>query len=94
MLFCLQRLLLVIALLFSQQLAFAHAQEHQLKGTTSDKQACEQCTLATQLGGTPTSAAPSLDNGLAHSAPRIALHSVFLPGASAPFSSRAPPASF
>ena len=55
MLLCLQRLLLVVVLLFSQQVASAHAQDHQLKGTVSDQQVCEQCVLAAHLGSAPTS---------------------------------------
>lgn len=94
MLPCLQRLLLVLALLFSQQVALAHAQDHQLKGTLSDKQACEQCALAIQLGGAPTSSAPAVHVECGFAAPACAAHSVHLPGASTPFSSRAPPAPF
>jgi len=88
----LQRLLLIAVLLFSQQVAFAHAQEHQLEGTASDKQACEQCVLAAQLGGAPTSDAPRVQAVAGHAMPACPVHSIFLPGAFAPFSSRAPPA--
>jgi len=93
MLLCLQRLLLVIALLFSQQVAFAHAQEHQLKGTASDQRACQQCAMVAQLGSTPTAPAASFDNGLGFPVPEYSAGSIHTPGAFAPFRSRAPPAS-
>ncbi|MCC7549604.1 MAG: hypothetical protein IT532_17785 [Burkholderiales bacterium] len=89
----LQRLLLVIVLLFSQQVAFAHALDHQLAGTTSDQQACEQCARAVQLGGTPTSSTSCPDHVTSHAAPAAPADPVFLTGAFAPFSSRAPPVS-
>jgi len=93
MLLYLQHLLLVLALLFSQQVAFAHAQEHQLKGTASDQRACEQCALAAQLGSAPAAVAASFDNGLGFPVPEYSAGSVHTPGASAPFRSRAPPVS-
>jgi len=93
MLLDLQRLLLVLALLFSQQVAFAHAQDHQLKGTASDQGACQQCALAAQLGSAPTAAATSFDNSLSFPVPEYSGDSIHTPGAFAPFRSRAPPAS-
>ena len=91
MLLCLQRLLLVVALLFSQQVASAHAQDHQLKGTASDQQVCEQCVLAAHLGAAPTTTPAQVACACEGARPIVAPPCVFHPGAFAPFSSRAPP---
>ncbi len=91
MLLCLQRLLLVLALLFSQQVALGHAQDHLLKGTASDQKVCEQCALAAQLGASPTSNPPHFPAVTPDVPVEGAILSVFHPGVSAPFSSRAPP---
>jgi hypothetical protein len=95
------RLLLALALLLSQQIAFAHAISHfASQPARSDQQlpdnkVCDQCIQGAQFG------AALLDSGGAHSIFQAAAsvshprpESVYQPLSLPPFASRAPPSFF
>lgn len=86
-------LLLAFALLVAQQIAFTHAQTHALKGSTPDSQVCEECVVAAQLGSAPITTTAGFDIDLRFAVAPYAIHSVFLPGPTRSFCSRAPPPS-
>lgn len=87
-------LLLAFALLVAQQIAFAHAQTHALKGSTPDSQVCEVCVVAAQLGNAPVATTASFDIDLRFAVAAHADHAVFLPRPTRSFCSRAPPSWF
>jgi hypothetical protein len=96
----LTHILLILALLVGQQMAFAHAATH-LTGQlpTQDKQlphskACDQCVQGAQLGAALLDTAPASSSVRASSIDLVAdCRSVHIPSPFRAFSSRAPPTS-